>query len=530
MSRLIRYTMNGVDVTYDIGFDVTDSDGFSVYVNSQKLDKSLDFTVIGNLDQLRDGEGKVTLAAPYTAGDKLLIISSTIERRVTNFAQAARFEEKEIDNEFDNLLRLLEDAALYLTAAPYFAPENIGQVNGQLPPVIAGAVIRVNDAGDGFDFVKIEDFPLFEEAIEAARQEADRSKNEAVRSGLEADAAEQSAQESEQSNQNAASNAELSRKWAEGDTPSGSAPSDSNNSKYYAGQAAQSVAQIPQLIANKIDKVGGDTGAARIPVGTEAQKPDTTSEQQALIRLSEELGWIGYNPITGEWTSLGGGLVKPKTPALGAYPYTVGKGEFVLVDVSDGVSKVVNVPTGWSAGDGFFIALTGWGGDPSVTAKIQTDAAQAWDHPEMSVGDSLVIGGNQAAALQVTNASKLKVVQAMGEESGEGWPKSGENERGRWVMHRDGTMDCYYTAALGFRDYTLQVGSLFKCPNQVWTYPKVFIEPPVVGVFGNTAVNQWLFASAADPSVSAVTYGVFTAASGTNIQTTIGLTAKGRWK
>ena len=115
-------------------------------------------------------------------------------------------------------------------------------------------------------------------------------------------------------------------------------------------------------------------------------------------------------------------------------------------------------------------------------------------------------------------------------ETLEEWPQSGSNERGTWVKHQDGRMECHYQAILGFQDYTEVSGALYKGPNHFWTFPEEFIATPTVHIMGNNASNAWLFCSSAFPSTTAVTYSVFSVVRGSNIQTTIGLAAFGRWK
>ncbi|CAH9011484.1 conserved hypothetical protein [Vibrio phage 456E52-1] len=188
-ARLIRYTLDGIKLTHDISFGVTDGDGFDVYVNRTKLDKGIDYKVVGTDKQLRDGDGVITLTIPHAASDVLLILSDTLARRVTNFAKAARFEEAEIDSEFDNLLRLLEDASLYLTSTPYFNPIDIGLVDGQLPALIAGGVLRVNEHKNGFELVELDKVPEFLEVLRKCTEQADRSEGEANKSKDSADRA-----------------------------------------------------------------------------------------------------------------------------------------------------------------------------------------------------------------------------------------------------------------------------------------------------------------------------------------------------
>ncbi|CAH9011752.1 putative tail protein [Vibrio phage 416E50-1] len=188
--RLIRYTLDGIKLTHDINFGVTDGDGFDVYVNRTKLAQGLDYDVIGSVGELRKGDGKITLKTAHAASDVLLILSDTLARRVTNFAKAARFEEAEIDNEFDNLLRLLEDASLYLTSTPYFNPVDIGLVDGQLPPVIAGGVLRVTQDKSGFELILLDELPELQEIIRQCTEQADRSEDEADKSKVSADKSE----------------------------------------------------------------------------------------------------------------------------------------------------------------------------------------------------------------------------------------------------------------------------------------------------------------------------------------------------
>lgn len=379
---LTRITLDGSLKLHDIGYDITSAGGVRVYVNNARLDKPVEYSVIGSTDELREAKGKIELVSAYQSGDVLVIIRDTEEARVTNFAKAARFEEKEIDNEFDNYLRLLEDALMYLTATPHFAPSLIGTVDGELPEGVPGAVIRLNDAGTGFDFIKVEDFPEFAELLAKAKQ----SEVNAAQSASEAN-----------------DDAVLARKWAEGETPSGGAPADDNNAKYWSEQAKQAT-------AGKIDKVGGDTGAARIPSGTEQQAPDTTGELLALIRHVKGEGFKGFDPELKEWGSLGGGLAKFEASTGTAKINTP-----TVVDMSDDTAKTLVVPAGWKEGYWFAVGLTGWTGNPSATVTIKPDSSYQWDGGVLNQGGSLVIGGNQVAFIQIVNG-KLKLVQAIGEE------------------------------------------------------------------------------------------------------------------
>ena len=213
-ARLIRYTLDGIKLTHDISFGVTDGDGFDVYVNRTKLDKDLDYKVVGTDEQLRGGDGVITLTIPHAASDVLLILSDTLARRVTNFAKAARFEEAEIDNEFDNLLRLLEDASLYLTSTPYFNPVDIGLVDGQLPPVIAGGVLRVNEHKNGFELVELDKVPEFQEALRKCTEQADMAAREATKAAESESKAKESESKSKASEESAAEDARKAQEAA----------------------------------------------------------------------------------------------------------------------------------------------------------------------------------------------------------------------------------------------------------------------------------------------------------------------------
>ena len=331
---LVRYTLNGVDKVYDVGFSITSAKGTRAFINTTEIFAPLDFTISGSSDDLHQGKGRINLVSAYQQNDILISIRDTEEKRVTNFAKAARFEEKEIDAEFDNQLRLIEDALLYLTATPHFDPSQIGLINGQLPPGLPGAVIKLNDLGNGFDFVKIEDFPEFAAAVAAAKAEADRAQGEADRAGTQADISTTKAQESTAS-------AELSRQWAEGTTASGNPPSDANNSKFWASEAAR-------ILIDKVDLILGNTGAMRVPVGTEAQKP--TDRDKALMRFTIGEGFQGFDPIEKVWGGIGGGGV-PKSLVKTA-DYQLAKGETALAHITNNPIKLtlpVLKPGEWSA-------------------------------------------------------------------------------------------------------------------------------------------------------------------------------------
>lgn len=165
-------------------------------------------------------------------------------------------------------------------------------------------------------------------------------------------------------------------------------------------------------LGTKIDKVGGATGAAKIPAGDEGSKPDISSETQALLRYTNGKGWEGSNPETKEWGSIGGGIqVKPITPAAGDYPYTVSKGQNVNVDISDDVSKAVTIPAGLVYGDAVKINVVGWTGMAGVTVTINPDSSYPWNLPTgmATDGEPLVLRGNESVTLQIDANGKLVI-------------------------------------------------------------------------------------------------------------------------
>ncbi|AUR98929.1 coil containing protein [Vibrio phage 1.257.O._10N.286.46.A4] len=356
--RLIRYTLDGIELTHDISFGVTDGDGFDVYVNRTKLDKGIDYKVVGTDEQLRGGDGTITLTIPHAASDVLLILSDTLARRVTNFAKAARFEEAEIDNEFDNLLRLLEDAALNLQSTPYFSPPDIGLVNGELPPLIAGGVLRVNTTKNGFELVELDKVPEFEEALRKATEQANKSEAKAQEAAQTVAGFDQHAeskkQEVNQIAEQASDSAELSKKWAEGETPSGDQPSDTNNAKYWSGQAHAAM-------AGKVNKLGGDAGAIEVTTGTEAQKPDAASQALALLRFTNGKGFEGYDPEQKIWGGIGGGIERQQLNTVVIYAYRSG----------GATPAAITLPTGYKWSD---FERIEWGMDYATADYAQTCA------------------------------------------------------------------------------------------------------------------------------------------------------------
>lgn len=189
--------------------------------------------------------------------------------------------------------------------------------------------------------------------------------------------------------------------------------------KYSASNkpSATDIGAIPSSDVDNFVAKNSLTGAALVPAGPTSERPDPAS-------LPANTRPFRYNTTLGEWEGLdgegnyssigGGGISKPEKVTANI---TAKKKKTYAVDVSDGVSKVVTIPNDFVVGDFIVLGLSGWYGNPGVTVRIAVDAAQAWDHPHVSNGASLAIGGNQAVAIQMMPGNKLKVVQAIGEQS-----------------------------------------------------------------------------------------------------------------
>lgn len=324
-NRFIRYVLDGVKKEHDISFDITNADGVSVYVQRQKKDKQLDFSVIGSLDELRSSQGKIKLTQAYNSGDVLLILSSTVEQRVTNFAQAARFEESQIDAEFNNLLRLLEDAALLLQATPYFNPADIGIVNGQLPAIIPKGVLRVNDAGTEFELIELDNLPEFNAIIQAAEAARDAAKQSETNSASsESNAANSESASSAKAGESAAS-AELSKKWAVGDTPTG-APSDTRNAESFAKKAelamkkAEDIVRTGAATDEDIDNESTAEKFVNLPQLWRALKPSTLVGKLWLLMSAKIFPVGAYIPWFGDVAPEGFAIAKNQAFDTVAYP------------------------------------------------------------------------------------------------------------------------------------------------------------------------------------------------------------------
>ncbi|BAV81106.1 hypothetical protein [Vibrio phage CKB-S2] len=203
MARFIRYTTAANKTEYDISFDVTDDKGLEVWLDRNELSEGLDYRIIGSIAELRAGTGKIQLTSQPAVAKSLVIISNTEEKRVTNFAQAARFEEAEIDAEFNNFLRMLEDAILSLQSTPYFHPADIGIVNGRLPRIEPNGVIQVNAAGDGFEIVDLSKVPSFTDLVKRAEDAAQAAEQSEQAAKASETASEQNRQAAATSEQNA---------------------------------------------------------------------------------------------------------------------------------------------------------------------------------------------------------------------------------------------------------------------------------------------------------------------------------------
>lgn len=160
------------------------------------------------------------------------------------------------------------------------------------------------------------------------------------------------------------------------------------------------------------------TGATVLPAGPTADRPDPAqlTQNQAYIRANTDLDeFEGIIVGQTEWGSIGGGgVTKPTTPALNAYPYTAKKGENIQVDLSDDVSKEVVVSAGLIVGNAVTVSPVKWTGNKGVTVSINPDNSYEWDHPllDLAPGARCVIGGNSSVTIQLTAEGKLKMVQS----------------------------------------------------------------------------------------------------------------------
>lgn len=167
------------------------------------------------------------------------------------------------------------------------------------------------------------------------------------------------------------------------------------------------------ILANEvIKKSNGTTGGIEVPRwANDLARPDTSGYTKSVLGYNiMRKAYEAWNPETGKWGNVGGGL---ETVYPAAYPHTVEAGTFISVDVTGDISRVVTVPLTLNEDSEFAITLENWSGNKGVTARVDVDATQPWGHPEFDAGDSLAVGGNQTIYFKKIN-SKLTMVDEAG--------------------------------------------------------------------------------------------------------------------
>ena len=109
-----------------------------------------------------------------------------------------------------------------------------------------------------------------------------------------------------------------------------------------------------------------------------------------------------------------------------------------------------------------------------------------------------------------------------------GVPTGGVIESGTgYVKYADGTMICHARVDTGTLNYTAD-GSVFRCPNQTWTYPVTFVGIPTVSACPSSLASWYLWAGCGTPSTTSIPYFLFAGIAG-SLSSVVSLTAVGRW-
>lgn len=110
----------------------------------------------------------------------------------------------------------------------------------------------------------------------------------------------------------------------------------------------------------------------------------------------------------------------------------------------------------------------------------------------------------------------------------ESWPKSGGNERGSWIKHRDGTLECWYRGSITF-GITFPYGALFQATG-TWSFPESFVDVPVVSspAIQIRTAAVWGGVVSVDTERAVVRY--FDVISSPSDTGTVSVSAIGRWK
>lgn len=171
---------DGVTTQFDVTFSFYNPSDAEVYVGIDGKDLNIDYTLIGDSATTVEGNGKINFFTAPADGAKITIVRNTLNKRLTDFESAAYFQEKLLDGEFNNYLRMLEDMNQLLDATPHFHPLDYGKLDGVLPPSIPRGILQVNDTGDGFIFVELDNVPEFVAVLDSATKARDRAEIAAV--------------------------------------------------------------------------------------------------------------------------------------------------------------------------------------------------------------------------------------------------------------------------------------------------------------------------------------------------------------
>lgn len=157
----------------DIPFAFYGEHDIDVYVGDNLTPKVLgvDYTVIGAPTETVQARGSIRFTVEVPAHTRIFIIRNTDEVRLTDFEKAAYFEEKLLDSEFNNILRMVQDSKMYLTTAAHIHPMDIGKIDTQLPTAFANGIISVDPENSKLIFVDLKDHPDFVEMFATLRKE-----------------------------------------------------------------------------------------------------------------------------------------------------------------------------------------------------------------------------------------------------------------------------------------------------------------------------------------------------------------------
>ncbi|WP_419238310.1 hypothetical protein ACN08P_23070 (plasmid) [Photobacterium leiognathi subsp. mandapamensis] len=163
---------------------------------------------------------------------------------------------------------------------------------------------------------------------------------------------------------------------------------------------------------NVVLKTGGDTGAAVVPMGTEAQKP--TTSDKALFRFTQGVGFEGYDPDTNTWGAIGGGGI-PDFEVLTANK-TLETDCGYLCNVT-AKSLVVTLPSSPKSGD--WVAIGDFNGScsPEKTITINPSSGKTiHGHSNLVLTDANVV----ITLSYISEANQWRVVDGVGENSNGG--------------------------------------------------------------------------------------------------------------